>query len=98
MIDLTQDLQPIVKELMDFWDEHPQVSDRLKRAHILALAESAQRFPVVRENAHELFYAMKTAGLLLVCEEVAPGILDELSEHYVETLKEIFPQIDFSEW
>jgi hypothetical protein len=96
-LDLIQDLKPIMDELRFFWGQHPEVSQRLKRAHVMALAESAQKFPSVQENHHELFYAMGRAGLLLVCEEVCPGVMDELLDKYAETLQEIFPNIDFSD-
>jgi hypothetical protein len=40
---------------------------------------------------------MGRAGLLLVCEEVCPGVMDELLDKYAETLQEIFPNIDITE-
>ena len=97
-IDLVQDLHPIAQQLGEFYDENPQVSDRLKRAHVIALAEWAQKFPSRVPHYRELCEAMKTAGFLLVCEEVAPGVLSELVTHYETTLKEIFPRISFREW
>ena len=88
-----KDLQPIVNKLGDFWREHPDVLERLRKAHTLALAESAQDHQEIEHCAGMVLDCLKTAALLLVSEEICPGTLDEMFAAYQKTLNEIYPRL-----